>query len=136
MNNEKIKQIYEDKAGFGSLAQTIADVKRYHPEISKADVERWYKANVERNVVQRSGYNSYVAKAPLEEFQVDLFNMKLKEDDGYKMAIGAIDIFTKVATVIAVPNKQPETFLTALKQIFKSNGEAKDNHGGRGGSVK
>ena len=50
--------------------------------------------------------------------------MKVKDDDEYKMAIGAIDISTKVTTVIAVPNKQPETFLKALKQIFKSNGKA------------
>jgi hypothetical protein len=74
--NEKIEQVYTDKAGFGSMAQTVKDVKRYHPEISKTDVEKWYKANVERNVVQRSGYNSYVPKAPLEEFQIDLFNIR------------------------------------------------------------
>ena len=61
--------------------------------------------------------------------------MKIKEDDEYRMAIGAIDIFTKVATVIAVPNKQPETFLKALKQI-SNNGEAEDNHGRRRGRVK
>ena len=66
MNNEKIKEIYEDKAGFGSLAQTIADVKRYHPEISKTDVIKWYNSHVERNIIQRDGYNSYVPKAPLE----------------------------------------------------------------------
>jgi hypothetical protein len=123
--NEKIEQVYTDKAGYGSMAQTVKDVKRYYPEISKTDVEKWYKANIERNVVQRSGYNSYVAKGPLEEFQIDLFNMKVKEDDEYKIAIGAIDIFTKVATVIAVPNKQPETFLKALKQIFQIMGKPK-----------
>ena len=123
--NEKVQSIYEDKAGFGSLAQLIGDVKRYYPDILRADVIKWYKANVERNIVQRGGYNSYVAKAPLEEFQIDLFNMKVKEDDEYKMVIGAIDIFTKVATVIAVPNKQPETFLKALKQIFKIMGKPK-----------
>ena len=44
------------------MAQTVKDVKRYHPEITKTDVEKWYKANIERNVVQRSGHNSYVAK--------------------------------------------------------------------------
>lgn len=123
--NEKIERVYTDKSGFGSLAQTVKDVKKYYPEINKTDVEKWYKANVERNVVQRSGYNSYVAKAPLEEFQIDLFNMKIKDDDAYKMAIGAIDIFTKAVTVIAVPNKQPETFLRALKQIFQIMGKPK-----------
>ena len=64
--NEKIKTIYEDKSGFGSMAQTVKYVKRHYPEVSKVDIERWYKSNVERNVVQRSGYNSYVAKKPLE----------------------------------------------------------------------
>jgi hypothetical protein len=123
--NEKIQAIYEDNAGFGSLAQLISDVKRYYPDIRRADVIKWYNSNVERNIVQRSGYNSYVAKKPLEEFQIDLFNMKVKDDDEYKMVIGAIDIFTKVATVIAVPNKQPETFLKAIKQIFKIMGKPK-----------
>ena len=123
--NEKREAIYRDPAGFGSMSQTVKDVKRYHPEISKTDVEKWYKANVERNVVQRSGYSSYIAKRPLEEIQIDLFNMKVKEDDEYKIAIGAIDIFTKYAVVIAVPNKQPETFLKALKQIFQIMGKPK-----------
>jgi hypothetical protein len=90
--NEKIQAIYEDKAGFGSLAQLTSDVKRYYPGISRADVVKWYNSNVDRNIVQRSGYNSYVAQKPLEEFQVDLFNMKIKDDDEYKMVIGAIDI--------------------------------------------
>ena len=33
--NEKIEAIYEDKAGFGSLAQLISDVKRYYPDIRR-----------------------------------------------------------------------------------------------------
>ena len=66
--NEKIQAIYEDNAGFGSLAQLISDVKRYYTDIRRADVIKWYNSNVERNIVQRSGYNSYVAKKPLEEF--------------------------------------------------------------------
>ena len=53
--------------------------------------------------------------------------MKVKEDDEYKMAVGAIDIFclTKVSTVIAVPNKQPGRLLMALKQRFMIMGKPK-----------
>jgi hypothetical protein len=51
--------------------------------------------------------------------------MKVREDDEYKIAIGAIDIFSKVAAVIAVPDKKPETFLMALKQIFQIMGKPK-----------
>ena len=42
--NAKISKVYEDRSGFDSMAQTIKDVKRYYPEINKADVETWYKA--------------------------------------------------------------------------------------------
>ena len=119
--NEKNEEVYTDPAGYGSMAQTIADVKRYFPEISKADVEKWYKANIERNIVQRSGYNSYVAKKPLEEFQIDLFYMKSETDsdnDEYKIAMGCIDIFSKYAVVIALHNKQSDTLLDGLKQFL------------------
>ena len=49
------------------------------------------------------------------------------------MGIAAIDIFRKVAIIIPIPNKQPETFLKALQQIFKIIGKPKilmsDNEG-------
>ena len=108
------------------MAQTVKDVKRYYPEISKTDVEKWYKANIERNVVRRSGYNSYVAKKPLEEFQIDLFYMKSQTDsdnDEYKIAVGCIDIFSKYAVVIALHNKQSDTLLDGMKQVFKLMGK-------------
>ena len=108
------------------MAQTVKDVKRHYPEVSKVDIERWYKSNVERNVVQRSGYNSYVAKKPLEEFQIYLLYMKSKtdsDDDEYKIAMGCIDIFSKYAVVIALHNKQSDTLLDGMKQVFKLMGK-------------
>ena len=94
----------------------------------------WYKNNVDVEVRQQSGYNSFVANTPLTEFQIDLFNFRSKiEGDEYTMGIACIDIFTKTATIIAIPNKQPETYLKALQQIFKLIGKPKvlmsDNEG-------
>lgn len=121
--NDKISKVYNDKSGFGSLKQTISDVKRYFPEIKRADVEKWYKNNVEYNVVNR-GSNSFVASRPLQIFQIDLFYMKSKkEGDVYTIAIGCIDIFSKYAVVIGINNKQSETLLEALKQVFKLMGK-------------
>jgi len=33
--NAKICKVYEDRSGFGSMAQTIKDVKRYYPEVKQ-----------------------------------------------------------------------------------------------------
>ena len=132
--SEKIEEVYSDRAGFGSLANTIKDVKRIHPEIKKADVEKWYRKNVEYNVLNR-GMNSFVASRPLQIFQIDLFFMKSKKpNDKYKMAMGCVDIFTKTAVVIGLENKQADTLLEGLKQIFKLMGRPKvlmtDEEGG------
>jgi hypothetical protein len=131
---DRISKVYSDKAGFGSLKQTIADVKRQHPEIKRGEVEKWYRKNVEYNIVSR-GSNSFVASNPLQIFQIDLFFMKSKvPGDQYGLTMGCIDIFTKYAVVVAIPDKKQETLLEGLKQIFKYMGKPKilmtDEEGG------
>jgi len=76
-----------------------------------------------------------VASAPLLEIQVDLFNMKSKkEGDVYKIGMAGIDIFTKKAMAVAIPDKKKESLLEALKIIFKELGKPKvlvtDEEGG------
>ena len=52
-SDDKISKVYNDKAGFGSLKQTIEDVRRQFPEVKRIDVEKWYRKNVEYNVFNR-----------------------------------------------------------------------------------
>ena len=119
-NNQKIEQVYTDKAGFQNLTNTIKDVQKYYPEINKKDIIDWYKNNVDVEVRQQSGYNSFVANTPLTEFQIDLFNFKSKiEGDEYTSGIACVDVFSKIGAVLAIPNKQQDTLLEAIKQIFK-----------------
>ena len=132
--NEKISEIYNDQTGFGSLSNTYKDVKSKYPDITYKEVRDWYRNNAEYNV-RSSGYNSFVASAPLQEFQVDLFNMKSRKE-GYvdKIGMAGIDIFSKKAMAVAIPDKKKETLLEGLKQIFKELGKPKilmtDEEGG------
>lgn len=71
-NDDKIKEIYTDQAGYQSLANTYKDVKKTYPDIKYNDVKRWYHNNVGYNFVKR-GYNSFVPNEPLEQVQVDSF---------------------------------------------------------------
>ena len=116
------------------MANTYQDVKKKYPEITLKQVKDWYAKNAEYNV-RSVGYNSFIAPAPLQEFKVDLFNMKSKkEGDVYRMAMAGIDIFTKKAMAVAIPNKTKESLLEALKKIFAELGKPKvlmtDEEGG------
>ena len=130
--DDKIKEVYTDKAGFQSLENTYKDVKKKYPEIKYNEVKSWYHKNVGYNFIKR-GFNSFVANQPLEQIQVDLFFINNKPDDEYKIAIAAIDIFTKYGVVIGLSDKKPEQFVEALKRIFKEIGKPKtlfsDNEG-------
>jgi hypothetical protein len=131
---DRIKNVYYDQTGFGSLATTYKDVKKKYPNITYKDVKNWYAKNAEYNV-RSSGYNSFIASAPLQEIQVDLFNMKSKRDDDvYKIGMAGIDIFSKKAMAVAIPDKKKESLLEALKIIFKEIGKPKvlvtDEEGG------
>ena len=57
-----------------------------------------------------------------------------KEGDVYKIGMAGIDIFSKKAMAVAIPDKKKETLLEGLKQIFKELGKPKilmtDEEGG------
>ena len=119
--DEKISEIYNDKGGFGSMKDTYNDVRKKHPNIKYKDVQNWYRRNVDFNVVQR-GQNSFVAKKPFDEFQLDLFFMKGRTELDYTMGVACIDVFSKFATVVALADKKPETLLEAVKRVFQKMG--------------
>ena len=67
-----ISKIYNDPSGYGSIKTTPADAKLKDKTIKLDDVKNWFNKNVEQKN-KHSGQNSFVAKKPFEEFQVDLF---------------------------------------------------------------
>ena len=119
--DEKISERYNDKGGFGSMKDTYNDVRKKYPTIKYKDVQNWYRRNVDYNVVQR-GQNSFVAKKPFDEFQLDLFFMKGRTELEYTMGVACIDVFSKFATVVALADKKPETLLEAVKRVFEKMG--------------
>ena len=72
--NEVISKIYKDPAGRGSISETYQDVKKVDKTITLSDVKQWMDSNTQKRQ-NLKGYNSYVANAPYEQYQVDLFFM-------------------------------------------------------------
>ena len=73
MDKDKIiAQVYNDPLGFGSNHNTLKDARKLDPSITLQDIIKWKSSNIERTT-QLKGYNSYIPRAPYEEYQVDLF---------------------------------------------------------------
>ena len=67
-----IADIYFDPSGFGSKALTLKDAKAKDATITRSDVEKFFKENVDEKRKPR-GMNSFVAPHNNHTFQMDLF---------------------------------------------------------------
>ena len=112
-----INDVYFDRSGFGSKATTLKDARAKDKTITMADVEEFFKKNVEEKRKPR-GQNSFVAPHPYFEFQLDLFFISSNDLENQEFRIGLvlIDIFTKYATVIPIKSKQPPDVLAGLME--------------------
>ena len=121
-----IKKIYYDPAGYGTVQETYKEVKKLDSTIKISDVKDWYERNIDRKK-QLRGFNSYISKGPLDEFEVDLFDVRyLKEmAHGYPYGFLAIDNFTKYMWIIPIENKFTPELIRAMGAIVKAMGKPK-----------
>ena len=71
------------------------------------DVKLWIEKNTLRKTNVK-GFSSFVAPGPNHEYQADLFfmsDLKNEEPQKFKMAMCAIDAFTRFLTVVTVKSK-------------------------------
>ena len=128
MTSEKdkvISKVYYDTSGYGSVAATLADAKKYDPSITYADVKKWKDSQTVQKHNLR-GYNSFVVDRPFEEFQMDLaffFDLNRETDDKtYAGILLMVDIFTKFTTAVLVKSKQIPDVVEAIKQDIQKMG--------------
>jgi hypothetical protein len=124
-----IKQVYTDKAGFGSALTTHRQIleqdKRANrnSQITQKDVKDWFFQNVE-NTAKPRGANSYINNAPYEEYQMD--HIFFGRDKEKNLAITMIDMFSKYAVVIPMKGKTgPNVLASVMEGINKMNNNKK-----------
>ena len=121
MTSEKdkiIAKVFYDEAGYGSIAATLADAKKYDETITYNDVKKWKERNTERKTNLR-GYNSFIVDKPFEEFQMDLaFFYDLNKETNDKTNLGIlimVDIFTKYAAAVLIKTNTIPDILEDIK---------------------
>lgn len=121
---EIINKIYYDRAGYGSKATTLKDAREKDPTIKMADVEQFFKQNVE--VKKRpTKYNSFIAPHNRHTYQIDLTFFRREDFDKpqkYYMALTCIDVLSKYAVAIPLENKDASTIINKMPEILRRMG--------------
>ena len=119
-----ISEIYFDRGGFGSKATTLKDARVKDKSITMADVNEFFKENVEEKRKPR-GENSFVAPHAFFEFQLDLFFIGKNDFDNeqkFRIGLVLIDIFSKYAVVIPINSREPQDILSGIMQGMEKMG--------------
>ena len=126
---------YNLESGFGSIQDTLKQAKEKDPTINRVNVANWLKQQPNKQIRRYTGSNSYTAPFARFEYQIDIMDMipltkdpeskiplKKKTEPRYGLVVIVIDIFSKLANVVPMENKDGESVLTALKESFKKMG--------------
>ena len=124
---EIIRNIYFDKAGFGSKNTTLKDAREKNKSMTMKDVEDFFKKSVEIKMNPR-GYNSFVAPHNYNNhrYQVDIFFLSkkdLKVKQRYRAGLVCIDCLSKYAVVVPVRRKVTGSVIQGTKKAIEKMGK-------------
>ena len=122
-----IRQVYYNSdSGFGSINDTYKQAHHILNTITVNDVKDFIGKQKSSNKQTKpyKGFNSYVAKEPLQEIQIDLavFTDSAPDNNGFKYAFVAVDIFTKICHAVPIKDKKPEESVKAMKEVLEKIG--------------
>ena len=88
------------------------------------DVKSFLKKQPNKQIKNYRGTNSYTAPCARYEYQIDIMHMSplAKDKNVPQYALVAIDIFSKLADVIPMDERDGEHVLKALRASFKKMG--------------
>ena len=101
---------YEAHDNIGNVEKTWKQARQVDKSITKKDVQDWKRRNY-APLRAHCGLNSYVAKEPREEYQMDLMFLKDmekelgQENPLYEGALLMMDIFTKCCWAVPMIGK-------------------------------
>ena len=123
---------YNVDTGFGSVQETLRKARQQEPTITKEDVDKFMREQPNKQVKKYRGSNSYTAPFARFEYQIDIMDMvslvknpeaKIPMEKGIlRYALVVIDIFSKLANVVPMANRDSSSVLSALKESFKKMG--------------
>ena len=131
-----IKEVYE--SNFGTAYETYKEAVKKDASIRLQDVKDYLSKRDDIQVKSKpKTYNSFVSPGANFEYEIDIMDIEAKgstSDSRYGLV--AIDNFTKIAEVIPIKNRTPESIIAGLRKIIASMGKPKQVYSDEESSVK
>ena len=124
-NNKLIRGVYYDQdSGFGSINATYKQAHQILRTITLNVVKGFLSRHKLRQTKSHRGFNSYVAKAPLQELQMDIADSTrpAEVNDGYRYVFVAVAIFTKICHAVPIKDKKPAESIRAFNEVLEKIG--------------
>ena len=117
---EVIKDIYA--SNFGTAYETYKEAVKKDNSTRLQDVKDYLSKRDDIQVEYKpKSYNSFVSPGAKFEFEIDIMDMGSKDAvSNARYGLVAIDNFTKIAEVVAIKNRTPESMIEGIKKIITS----------------
>jgi len=131
-----IKEVYE--SNFGTAYETYKEAVKKDASIRLQDVKAYLSKRDDIQVKYKpKSYNSFVSPGANFEYEIDIMDIEAKNSTSdTRYGLVAIDNFTKVAEVIPIKNRTPESIIAGLKKIIAEMGKPKQLYSDEESSVK
>jgi hypothetical protein len=112
---------YDIDKGYVPADKLLKQAKEIRPEMKIQEVRDFVNKQPSREKKKYKGENSFIAKGPLDEIELDIADMRYSDGSQDYMLVG-IDIFTKLGHAVPIPSKSANETAIALKQILDKIG--------------
>ena len=131
-----IKEVYE--SNFGTAYETYEEVVKKDNSVRLQDVKDYLSKRDDTQVkCETKSYNSFVSPGANFEYEIDIMDIEAKNyTSDTRYGLVAIDNFTKIAEVIPIKNRTPESIIAGLKKIIAEMGKPKQLYSDEESSVK
>ena len=131
-----IKEVYE--SNFGTAYETNKEAVKKDASIRLQDVKDYLSKRDDIQVKYKpKSYNSFVSPGANFEYEIDIMDIEAKgSTSDTRYGLVAIDNFTKIAEVIPIKNRTPESIIAGLKKIIAEMGKPKQLYSDEESSVK
>ena len=131
-----IKEVYQ--SNFGTAYETYKEAVKKDNSIRLQDVKDYLSKRDDIQVKYKpKSYNSFVSPGANFEYEIDIMDIEAKNSTSdTRYGLVAIDNFTKIAEVIPINNRTPESIIAGLKKIIAEMGKPKQLYSDEESSVK
>ena len=131
-----IKEVYE--SNFGTAYETYKEAVKKDASVRLQDVKNYLSKRDDIQVKYKpKSYNSFVSPGANFEYEIDIMDIEAKNSTSdTRYGLVAIDNFTKIAEVIPIKNRTPESIIAGLKKIIAEMGKPKQLYSDEESSVK